>query len=201
MKIAHIIIGIIVVGGLGFYLTSCNHKSTSNENKVTTTEKTNKTKAHQTEESAFDGLRNIALTMTPEKLGLSLPADKIIVYGVVMDWGIKSVTATIVSYQTGDASLYVSTGGGVIGGGQHQNVNSASKQFVSLAQKFLDKATKTQVTSLPSTNEVKFYLLTNKGIFVGEEQVKNLDNNSSPWLKLFEEGNNVLTEIRKTSEK
>lgn len=147
MRTVYIIIGIIVVGAFAFYLTSCNRKTASNENKVTTAEKTNKTN------------------------------------------------------QTGDASLYVSTGGGVIGSGQHQNVNSASKQFVSLAQKFLDKATKTQVTSLPSTNEVKFYLLTNKGIFVGEEQVKNLDNNSSPWLKLFEEGNNVLTEIRKTSEK
>lgn len=97
--------------------------------------------------------------------------------------------------------MYLSSGGGVIGGGQHQNVNNAAKQFVDLAQNFLEKTTNTETTPLPLTDEVKFYLLTNKGIRVGQEQVKNLENNSSQWLKLFEEGNNVLTELRKTIEK
>jgi hypothetical protein len=85
--------------------------------------------------------------------------------------------------------------------GQHQNVNSAAKQFVILAQTFLNMTTKTETTPLPATDEVKFYLLTNKGVFVGQEQIKNFENNSSALLKLFEEGNNVLTELRKTSEK
>ena len=109
-------------------------------------------------------------------------------------------TATTVSYQTGDASLYLSSGGGVIGGGQHQNVNSAAKQFVTLAQTFLDKTAKTETKPLPATDEVKFYLLTNKGVFVGQETMKNFENKSSSWLKLFEEGNNVITELRKTTE-
>ena len=143
----------------------------------------------------------MAFSATPEQLGLSLPTEKTIVYGVIMDWEMGGATATTVSYQTGDASLYLSTGGGVIGGGQHQNVNSAAKQFVSLAQTFLDKTTKTETTTLPSTDEVKFYLLTNKGVFVGQERIKNFENNSSDWLKLFEEGNNVLTQLRLTTEK
>ncbi|MBL7829785.1 MAG: hypothetical protein JNK41_02060 [Saprospiraceae bacterium] len=155
----------------------------------------------ETSESPFQGLRDMAFTATPEQLGLSLPNDKTVVYGVIMDWEMGGATATTVSYQTGDASLYLSTGGGVISGGQHQNVNSAAKQFVSLAQTFLNKTTKTETTPLPSTDEVRFYLLTNKGVFVGQEQMKNFENNSSAWLKLFEEGNNVLTELRKTSEK
>lgn len=155
----------------------------------------------ETTENPFEGLRNMAFTATPDQLGLSLSADKTIVYGVVMDWEMGGATATTVSYQTGDASLYLSSGGGVIGGGQHQNVNRSAKQFVSLAQTFLDKTVKTETTPLPSTDEVKFYFLTNKGVFVGQEAMKNFENNSSTWLKLFEEGNNVLTELRKTSEK
>jgi predicted Abi (CAAX) family protease len=143
----------------------------------------------------------MAFTATPEQLVLSMPTDKTIVYEVVMDYEIDSATATIVSYQTGDASLCLSSGGGIIGGEQHQNVNSAAKQFVHLAQTFLDKATKTELTPLPSTEQVKFYLLTNKGIYVGQEQIKNFENNSSTWLKLFEDGNNVLIEFLKTSEK
>ena len=118
-----------------------------------------------------------------------------------MDWGMNGVTATTVSYQTGDASLYLSSGGAVIGGGQHQNVNNAAKQFVSLAQTFLDRTHKTEIASLPATDEVKFYLLTNKGTYAGQETMKNLENNSSSWLALFEGGNKVLTELRKTSER
>jgi hypothetical protein len=201
MKMTSIIIGIILAGGLVFYLTSCGNKSTANDKQSVADQDTTKPKVHQTKENAFEGLRNMAFTTTPEQLGLSLPTDKTVVFGVVMDWEMGGATATTVSCQTGDASLYLSSGGGVIGGGQHQNVNIVAKQFVTLAQTFLDKTAKTETTPLPATDEVKFYLLTNKGVFVGQETMKNFENNSSSWLKLFEEGNNVLTELRKTSEK
>lgn len=152
-------------------------------------------------ENVFDGLRDMAFSTPPEQLGLTLPADDTVVYGIIMDWEIGGAIATTVAYQTGDASLYLSPGGGVIGGGQHQNVSRVAKQFVTLAQTFISKATKTATTPLPSNDEVNFYFLTNKGVFVGHEQMKNFNNNSSVWLKLFKEGNNVLTELRKTSEK
>ena len=188
----YIIIGIILVGGLVFYLTSCKNKSSSDTSNV---------KVHKPEKNPFDGLRNMAFTATPEQLGLSLPTDKTVVYGIVMDWGMSGAVATTVSYQTGDASLYLSSGGGVIGGGQHQNVNSAAKLFVNLAQTYLDKSVKTETTDLPTEDKVKFYLLTNNGVFVGQEQMKNFENKSSQWLELFEEGNKVLIELRLTTEK
>jgi len=197
----YIIIGIILAGGLVFYLTSCRNKSTANDKQAIADQDTTKPKVHQTKENAFEGLRNMAFSATPEQLGLSLSTDKTVVYGVIMDWEMGGSTASTVAYQTGDASLYLSSGGGVIGGGQHQNVNSAAKKFVSLAQTFLGKTSKTEMTTLPSIDEVKFYFLTNKGVYVGQEQMKNFENNSSSWLKLFEEGNTVLTELRKTSEK
>lgn len=201
MKMTYIIIGIILASGIAFYLTSCGNKSTANDKQTIADQDTTKPNVHQTKENAFEGLRNMAFSATPEQLGLSLPTDKTVVYGVIMDWEMGGSTATTVSYQTGDASLYLSSGGGVIGGGQHQNVNSAAKQFVSLAQTFFEKTTKTETTALPATDEVKFYLLTNKGVFVGKETMNNFENNSSSWLKLFEEGNNVLTELRKISDK
>ncbi len=71
----------------------------------------------------------MAFTTTPEQLGLSMPTDKTSVYGVAMDWEMGSATATTTAYQTGDASLYLSSGGGVIGGGQHQKINSAAKHY------------------------------------------------------------------------
>lgn len=197
----YITIGIILVGGLVFCLTSCGNNSKANNKQKTLKQDKIKQETQQIEENAFEGLRNMAFSATPEQLGLSFLTGKTVVYGIVMDWEMGGATATTVSYQTGDASMYLSSGGGVIGGGKHQNVNNAAKQFVSLGQTFLDKTTKTEITPLPETDVVKFYLLTNNGIFVGQETMKNFENNSSSWLRLFEEGNKVISELRQVSDK
>lgn len=200
MKVIYILIGIILIGGLVFYLTRFGNKTASDDKQTTNGQNYAEAKVQQTKENAFQDLRNMAFSATPKQLGLSLPTDKTIVYGVIMDWEMSNATATTVAYQTGDASLYLSSGGGVIGGGQQQNVNNAAKQFVALAQTFLDKATKTETTPLPEKDVVKFYFLTNSGIYVGQETINNFENDSSAWLKFFEKGNNLLAELRKTSE-
>ena len=200
MKIIYIVSVVILAGGLVLYLKGFANRTAANGEQTTTGQNIVAPKVHQTTESTFEGLRNMAFSATPEQLGLSLSTDKTVVYGVIMDWEMSNAIATTVSYQTGDASLYLSSGGGVIGGGQHENVHNAAKQFVALAQTFLNKATKTEMTPLPEKNVVKFYFLTNNGIYVGRETMNHFENDSSAWLKLFEEGNNLLTELRKTSE-
>jgi hypothetical protein len=95
--------------------------------------------------------------------------------------------------------LYLSSGGGVIGGAGHDNVKQAAILFIAKAEKYLAMTTKSETTSLPETNGVNFYFLTNKGKFVGQEQVINFENHSSRWLDLFEEGNKLITEIRKSA--
>ena len=200
MKIQTIFLGIILVAGISFFLTNCRNKSVESK-ELATTQDTVKPKIRKTEQNLYEEMRNMAFKVKPEELGLSLPKDKVVVYGLVMDWEMDGAIATTVSYQTGDASLYLSTGGAVIGGGQHQNVNSTAKKFVVFAQTFLDKATKVETHALPENKEVIFYFLTNKGIYAGKNKMENFENNSSVWIKLFEEGNNLLAELRKVSEK
>ena len=67
-------------------------------------------------------------------------------------------------------------------------------------KKDAEKHIETDDTPLPSKDRMKFYFLTNKGKFVGQEEVKNFDNNSSQWLGLFEDGNKLITEIRMVSD-
>jgi hypothetical protein len=97
--------------------------------------------------------------------------------------------------------MYLSSGGGVIGGGSHKNVNRAAKTFVNTAQSYLDKAVETETTEVPEKDFIYFYLLTNKGIFKGQDEMKNFENNTSKWTALFEAGNQVITELRLTSGK
>jgi hypothetical protein len=199
MKITYIIIGGILILGLIIALTSCGNKSISADAQNYSSQDTSRQKVIHPKENAYEGLRNMAFSVSPETLGLTLSKDKAEVYGLVMDWEMGGAIATTIVYMTGDASMYTSTGGGVIGGGQHQNVNSAAKQLIKVAQTYLDKAIKTETTPLPQTDNVKFYLLTNKGIYVGQEVMSNFENNSSKWLGLFEESNKVLTELRSVS--
>ncbi len=118
-----------------------------------------------------------------------------------MDWDLGDETMTLITYQTGDASMYLSSGGGIIGGGQHETVSKASKEFVSMAQNYVDKASKADTTTLSGKDCFKLYFLTNKGKFVAQEIISNIENKSSKWLDLFEIANNVITELRLTTEK
>lgn len=201
MKMTYLIIGLLVLGGLTFYLISCKNKENSKKTEDYVSKKGDTVKVPRLPDNRFHDLRNMALNVTPEQLQLSLPADQIKIFGVIMDWDLGDGIMTLASYETGDASMYLSSGGGVIGGGQHENVNKASKEFVSMAQNYLDKSSKADTTTLPDKDCFKFYFLTNKGKFFTQENIANIENNSSKWLGLFENANKLITELRLITEK
>src|SRR5690606_17138736 len=192
--ITYIIIGAVLIIASGIFL-ACKPKNQSAD-KQENTQTENKT---EQQENPFNDLRQMALSATPEQLGLE-NSNETKVFGIVMDWDLGDGIATVAAYETGDASMYLSSGGGVIGGGQHDNVRQAVFPYVQLGQGFLTKAEKTESTPLPDKDCVRFYLLTNKGIFYSQEKMKNIENENSDWLKLFEEANKVLTELRLTTE-
>lgn len=191
----YIIIGAVLIIASGIFI-ACKPKKNQSADKQENTQSENKT---DQQENPFHDLRQMALSATPEQLGLET-SDETKVFGIVMDWDLGDGIATVAAYQTGDASMYLSSGGGVIGGGQHDNVRQAVFPYVQFGQEFLTKAEKTESTPLPDKDCVRFYLLTNKGIFYSQEKMKNIENENSDWLKLFEEANKVLTELRLTTE-
>lgn len=139
----------------------------------------------------------MALDTLPEKLGLKLPSDRTIVYGVLMDWEVKTGTATTVAFMTGNASIFFSSGTGITGDSTNENVILIAMQFVEKAQLLIGKAVKTDLTPRPGSDEVIFYFLTNKGIFTVHEELENISNQSSIWVDLFLTANEVITELRK----
>lgn len=149
----------------------------------------------------FEDLRKLAMSTTAEQLGIEVKENEVKVFGVVMDWDLGNGIATIPAFITGDASMYLSSGGGVIGGGQHDNVKKAVINFIETGQTNLDKAKQVNETPLPDKGMVYFYFLTNKGKYVAKENMTNIENNRSEWIKLFEEANNVISELRIISEK
>src|ERR1044071_7763405 len=75
----------------------------------------------------YKGLRERVLTSKPEELGVEGPGAGAKAYGVLMEMGLSSGLASVVSFSTGDASLYTGTGGGILGGGGYPAGNRAPR--------------------------------------------------------------------------
>ena len=190
--------GLILIG-IAFAVWKLLQRSQSNPSNTIQVETATNKSNEKPRNNAFNEMRNRALTFPSEQFEIEHQTATPIVYGVVMDWNLGEGTATFVSFMSGDASMYTSTGGGVIGGVGHENVRKASIQFMKKGQNFVSKAQRSDDLSLPNSNSVKFFLLTTQGRFVAEERLHNFDNGSSQWLDLFEEANKVITELRAIS--
>src|SRR5258706_9121922 len=64
------------------------------------------------------GLRSQILELKRQKIGLAAPAKPTEPWAAVMDWGVTNGTAPVVAISDGTASIYLSSGGGSIGGGE-----------------------------------------------------------------------------------
>jgi hypothetical protein len=68
--------------------------------------------------------------------------------------------------------------------------------LVSNAQPLLERTAASGKTSLPEKDYVRFNFLTNKGRYIADEHTRNFENQSSPWMGLFEDANRIITEYR-----
>jgi len=111
----------------------------------------------------YEELRAMALGMQPADLGQSeVPPGQ--PYGIVMDIDVRGQTATLTSFASGDASLYLSTSGGTIGGGEHEAVAAAAKRFVQAAGEHVGGMAGADSQPRPGAGQVCFYVLTSQGV-------------------------------------
>src|SRR5262245_746002 len=99
--------------------------------------------------------------MSPKDVGLSAKPGE--AWGVVMDTAYSEGAASLVSLADGSASIYFSTGGGVIGGHSHETVANAAKAFVRAANRDLSKLLVPPDESLPKPGYTRFFVLTVEG--------------------------------------
>ena len=181
--LTYIIIGIVSIAGIGI-LISCNNKP-KNETTETTTE-----------QNPYLDLRKMALLVTAEQLGFQIPEDSIKIYGIITDLDMGDGTATVVTYLTGDASIYLSSGGGFIGAGQHESVQKMTKEFVDNGHLISFKGKPYENPDLPTKGNANFYFLSNMGNTRIIESIGKMESGESEFSKLFADLNNVMTEIR-----
>jgi len=154
-----------------------------------------------TRDEMYLGLRDMALHTKAGELGIK-PANDSDPYAVIMDIDVGGGTATVASFATGDASLYLMGGGGTIGSGQaSEEVAAAAKEFVRTSAAHLPEMTRVKKQPLPEPKQVTFYVLTTAGIYSVSRPEQALGEGKDSLSPLFYAGQNVLTEIRLLEER
>ncbi len=146
--------------------------------------------------SEYERTRQAALKVTQQQLGLDIPVSSTKVYGMVMDWDMSGTTLTLSVYINGAASAFLTNGASAMGVGKNPAIAEQAADFVQLAQGYLNRAMPVSDTGQPPLGIVRFYFLTNRGIYGAQEDLTYINDNSSPWLGLFFRGNMLINEIK-----
>lgn len=149
----------------------------------------------------YKGLREQVLKLKLKDLGIDSKKYPNQVYATLMETGYKKATVTVASIIDGTTSLYFSNGGGVLGSGQDKSVKDATMGLLHFSEKHLKQMKETVSFPSPKIGEVKFYIITKKGVFTYSALENDLGYKKDKLHELFFAGQYVISEVRKVDEK
>ena len=147
-------------------------------------------------EKVYLGLRAQILSLDPAAAGLQQSERHQAVWGALMETGYPRGTATLVALADGTTSLYLSTGGGIIGGGFHQAVATATQSFLADLERHLPAFRPDPDAALPATGEVIIRALTYAGRLSAAASEDHLGHGRHQLSPVFHAAHRVITELR-----
>ena len=112
--------------------------------------------------------------------------------------GFAEGAATLACFADGTTSLYLTSGGGVIGAGEHESVRHAADRFLEVAARLAAQLTLDEATPLPGPGEVRFYVTGAGGVLTAAAPEAVLAAGGHPLSPLFAAGQAVITAIRES---
>ena len=149
--------------------------------------------------SAARGLRDQALSLAAEDLGLTPTLEHPHLWAILMETGFPELVASLFSATDGTTSLYLSTGGGVIGAGAHESVGATLPLFFAAAEANLTSFSMAPSTPPPGEGRVRFYLRTFDGTLTAEASEQDLGQKRHPLWPVFHAGQAVIAAVRQAS--
>ena len=151
-------------------------------------------------DDTYSALRRQVLSIRRAEVGIPKPNSEAPVWGVIMETGYAEGTATLIALDDGTTSLYLSTGGGVVGGHAHQDVRQANSEFVEAANRFYRHLELTRSFPVAAEGHTVFYTLTDTGVLTGGGREEDLGLERHPLSPLFHAGHRVIAQLRSISE-
>jgi hypothetical protein len=138
----------------------------------------------------------MALSLSAADIGAVEIPNGARVFGVLMESWIGNTIATLVCFVDGTTSLYFSSGGGVIGAGQHETVRTVATSLVALGNHFAPSFAVTTTFPFPAKERVRFFLRTFDGTKTSEVDESDVTTPRVPLFSLFFAGQRVISAIR-----
>ena len=146
-------------------------------------------------------LRHQALHRSRVELGLPKPSEATRPWGVLMETTYEDASVTVFAVSDGNASIYLSTGGGYIGGVGHEAVRRAAVNMVRVAGTLAPLLSPAETYPLPDRGRTIFYVRTEAGVLTGGATEAELGQRRHPLSELFFAGQDVITQFRLVNEK
>ena len=113
---------------------------------------------------AYLDLRSMVFELQPDVAGMAPTPELPRVWGAIVDWAVGDGFATFVAISDGTASMYLSSGGGVIGGGERPAIARAATRLVATVERELDAMAPAAAPVPPQPGVVMYWALTFDGL-------------------------------------
>jgi hypothetical protein len=146
-------------------------------------------------------LRMDALAIQPEQISSDPAFRDVPAVGVLMEIGYERAVATLAAFIDGNASIYFSTGGSIVGDKGYANVRIAARRFTQFAGIHLPEMSKCTVFPMPEVGQTVFYVLTSNGVFTHKALQQDLNKGTHNFSPLFQTGQYLFSQLKQTMEK
>ena len=119
---------------------------------------------------------------------------------VVYDWHVGNGVASLVAFADGTTSIYLSSGGGVVGAGAHESVQRAAAAFRDEAARVHGHFVSATAFPLPDPGRSRFYVIThNATLQSGAFTDVELRADGHPLHALARQAQQVIAAVRQAS--
>ncbi|MHA1107058.1 MAG: hypothetical protein ACTSPN_15290 [Promethearchaeota archaeon] len=157
-------------------------------------------KNKKNKKNAMEGLREQLFKLNPKTLDIAPNEELPRVWGFIMEMFISQTWITLVCVADGVVSIYMGTGGGIIGAGEHESVRSAARECLKKSEEILEHLKKFDPAHLQNERNIKFHVLTYDGIRSDEAETDEIESEKHYLSELYFYAQNVITEVRSVEE-
>src|SRR5689334_20341834 len=151
----------------------------------------------QAKKSTYLGFRKLALSSAGSEEAESSKTGPNEPRAVLMDMAPTRRTSTIAAYADGTASIYISSGGGYLGGSEsYKSIRVAGLQMIAAGHKFQPRMQLTKQFPLPAKGEVVFYVVMSGGVYTARAPQTELDQRTHQFTELYAAGQEIITQYR-----
>lgn len=152
--------------------------------------------------SSYEDLRAQVLSPENIRMAVKTPEDGAPyppVLGVALEESMDAGSYFVFGLLSGTASLYLSSGGGSLGGEGQAPVKNAAIALTTLGAGYADKAPVVEAAPVPAANRVQFILLGADGIRAIEFAQSEVSSDGHEWQPLYAAAHEVITAFRVAS--